>query len=87
MSNIKTRLLEHFASGNTLSVRNMYLVNITNPAREVVRNFELVYNIPVERKRIDWKHNGSSGYFFEYSLSRDNREKAVKLAKSLRNNE
>ena len=85
MSNIKTRLLGHFADGNTLSVRNMYLVNITNPAREVARNFEDVYNIPLIRKRIDWKYNGSSGFFFEYSLSPENKEKALQLIKSLNN--
>ncbi len=85
MNSIKTRLLEHFADGNTLSIRNMYLVNISNPAREVARNFESVYNIPLIRKKIEWKENGSSGYFYEYSLSPENLEKAREIRKKLIN--
>lgn len=80
---IKTRLLAHFADGNTLSIRNMYLVNISNPAREVTRNFVEIYNIPVEHRKIEWKHQGSSGYFFEYFLSPENIEKAKEVRKEL----
>ncbi len=81
MSNIKTRLLNHFAQGRTLSVRTAYKVRISNVSREIIRNFEDIHNIPLERRKIIWV----KGWYFEYYLSPENQRKADEIRKQLIN--
>ena len=84
-NNIKNRILSHFANGNTLSVRNMYLVSISNVSREIRRNFEDTHNITCNRRKVNWNFQGTSGYFFEYSIDPSDMEKVKKIREDLIN--
>lgn len=70
LSPITKRIIKHFLAGKKLSVRNMWEIRVSNISREVIRNFEQVFNIELDRKRIDWKDEYSSGYYFEYSIDK-----------------
>ena len=81
LSPIQKRLLRHFANNNTLSIKNMWLVRISNASREVSRNFEIPFGIKVNKKIITWKENGENGYYAEYSIDTNNLPKLQKLCK------
>ncbi len=74
MSAIQKRIIKELHNGTTLSVKNMYLLRCSNISREIIRQFEKPFNIVLNRKKIDWQDEFSSGYFFEYSLDLKDKE-------------
>ncbi len=69
MSAIQKRIIKELYNGTVLSVKNMYLLRCSNISREIIRQFEKPFNIELDRKKIDWQDEFSSGYYFEYSLN------------------
>lgn len=69
--NIQKRLLRHFAQGKPLSIKNMWMLKITNPAREVARAFETPFKVSLKREKIKWNENNESGYYFQYTVNND----------------
>lgn len=68
MSAIQKRIIKELYKGTTLSVRNMYLLRCSNISREIIRQFERPFNIELQRRKIEWKDEFSSGWHYEYSL-------------------
>lgn len=68
MSAIQKRIIKELYKGTTLSVRNMYLLRVSNLSRELRRQIEIPFNITLNRKTINWKDEFSSGFYYEYSL-------------------
>ena len=69
LSPIQQRLLRHFTENKPLSIKNMWMLRITNPSREVTRNFEIPFGVAINRKIVTWKENGEHGYYTEYSIN------------------
>ncbi|MDT8347874.1 MAG: hypothetical protein RQ756_08730 [Flavobacteriaceae bacterium] len=69
MSAIQKRIIKELKNGNTLSVKNMYLLRCSNISREIIRQFERPFNIALQRKRVDWSDEFSHGWYYEYSLN------------------
>lgn len=63
---IAERLLQHFANGGEVSIYNMRAVWITNPGREVTRNFEDLHNIRLVRTK---QHKPTGGTYINYSVA------------------
>ena len=81
MSAIQKRIVKQLYLGTVLSVKNMYLLRCSNISREIIRQFEIPFGITLDRKRIDWKDEFSSGYYFEYSLNPKDKEKISEIFK------
>ena len=79
MSAIQKRIIKELHNGTILSIKNMYLLRCSNISRELRRQFEIPFNIILDRKTIDWHDEFSSGYYYEYSLNPNNREDIIKL--------
>ena len=79
MSAIQKRIIKELYNGTVLSVRNMYLLRCSNLSREIIRQFELPFGIELNRKQIDWHDEFSSGYYYEYSLPKENYKDIVRL--------
>jgi hypothetical protein len=54
LSLISKRLVRHFAQGKPASIKNMWMFHISNCSREVIRNYELIFGISLNRKIITW---------------------------------
>ena len=85
MSAIQKRIVKQLYLGTVLSVKNMYLLRCSNISREIIRQFEKPFGITLDRKRIDWKDEFSSGYYFEYSLNPKDKEKLTEIYKKQSN--
>lgn len=81
---IQKRLLYHFSQGKTLSIKNMWMLRISNCSREVIRNFEIPFGIELQRETISWKDIDSNGTYCEYSISENDRLKCEQLYEYLR---
>jgi len=73
-STIAERLLQHFANGGELSIYNMRVVWITNPAREVVRNFQNIHSVRLVRTRMT---KPTGGYYIVYTLDPKDKDSIV----------
>ena len=82
MSAIQKRIVKYLYLGTIFSVKNMYLLRCSNISREIIRQFGNPFGITLERKRIDWKDEFSSGYYFEYSLNPKDKEKLSEIYKN-----
>jgi len=69
MSAIQKRIIKELYYGTTLSVKNMHKLRCSNIAREIIRQFEVPFNITLERKTITWRDEFSDGWYYEYSLN------------------
>jgi len=76
------RLLFHFNSGKTLSIKTMWQVRISNCSREIRRQLEIPFGIELQRETIRWKDSFGSGYYFEYSLNPNDLEKINGILKA-----
>ena len=74
MSAIQKRILRELYKGTVLSVKNMYLLRVTNISREIIRQFEIPFGIKLDRKRIEWSDDYGHGYYFEYRLNPKDRQ-------------
>lgn len=74
MSAIQKRIIKELHKGTVLSVKNMYLLRCSNISRELIRQFEKPFNIELNRKKIEWKDEFSSGYYYEYSLNKEDKK-------------
>jgi len=81
LSPIQKRLLYHFASRKKLSIKNMFLIKISNISREIRRNFEIPFGIELQRETVTWKDEYSDGYYYEYSLKLGDWFKVMDLCK------
>lgn len=79
MSAIQKRIIKELYNGTTLSVKNMYKLRCSNISREIIRRFEQPFNIVLDRKKVEWKDEFSSGWYYEYSLNQKDKEKIKKL--------
>lgn len=75
MSAIQKRIIKELYNGTILSVRNMYVLRCSNISRELLRQFERPFQIELQRKKINWSDEFSSGWYFEYSLSPNDKQK------------
>ena len=78
-SPIQKRLIKHFLSGTPLSIKNIWLIKVSNCSREIRRNFEIPFGVELNRKTITWKDDYSDGWYFEYSLKNSDYEKIKNL--------
>jgi hypothetical protein len=78
-SPIQKRLIKHFLSGTPLSIKNIWLIKVSNCSREIRRNFEIPFGVELNRKTITWKDEYSDGWYFEYSLKNSDYEKIKNL--------
>jgi hypothetical protein len=78
-SPIQKRLIKHFLSGKSLSIKNIWLIKVSNCSREIRRNFEIPFGVELNRKTITWKDEYSDGWYFEYSLKNSDYEKIKDL--------
>ena len=74
MSAIQKRILRELYKGTVLSVKNMYLLRVTNISREIIRQFEIPFGIILDRKCIRWKDEFGHGIYYEYRLNQNDRE-------------
>jgi len=81
MSAIEKRISRHLLAGKELSIKNMYVVRVSNISREIRRRIEIPLNIELDRKKIEWKDNFGSGYYFEYRLKQSDFPKVLELYK------
>jgi hypothetical protein len=72
------RLIRHFAQGKSLSVKNMFLVKISNVSREIRRNYEQIFDVELTRTVVKWEDVFSNGWYYEYSFP--NIEMAKRIA-------
>lgn len=79
MSAIKKRIIKELHNGTVLSVKNMYLLRCSNISREILRQFEKPFNITLDRKKINWTDEFSSGWYYEYSLNPKDIKKLEKI--------
>lgn len=79
MSAIKKRIIKELHKGTILSVKNMYLLRCSNISREIIRQFEVPFNITLDRKTIEWTDEFSSGWYYEYSISPKDKSKLDEL--------
>lgn len=79
MSEIKKRIIKELYKGTKLSIKNMYLIRCSNISREIIRQFEEPFDIILNRQKIKWNENGSSGSYYEYSLRNEDYPKVEKL--------
>lgn len=75
-STIAERLLQHFANGGEVSIYNMRVVWITNPAREVTRNFEDIHNVRLVRTKVPKPTGGS---YIVYTLDPKDKDRIVEI--------
>jgi hypothetical protein len=78
-SPIQKRLIKHFLSGKSLSIKNIWLIKVSNCSREIRRNFEIPFGVELNRKTITWKDEYSDGWYFEYSLKNSDYKKIKDL--------
>jgi hypothetical protein len=78
-SPIQKRLIKHFLSGKSLSIKNIWLIKVSNCSREIRRNFEIPFGVELNRKTITWKDEYSDGWYFEYSLKNTDYKKIKDL--------
>ena len=83
MSQIQKRIIRELYSGTKLSVRNQYRVKCSNISREIVRQFEIPFGIILDRKCIRWKDEYGNGYYYEYSLNENDRDKFIEVYNKL----
>ena len=76
---IQKRLIKHFLTGVPLSIKNIWLIRCSNCSREIRRNFEIPFEVELERKQIKWKDEFSDGWYFEYTLKDSDYEKIKNL--------
>ena len=81
LSPVQKRLLRHFTENKPLSIKNMWMLRITNPAREITRNFEVPFGVAINKKTITWKENGEHGYYTEYTINPNDLQKLQMLCK------
>lgn len=81
MSPIQKRLLRHFASGKSLSIKNMWMMCISNCSREVIRNFEVPFDVVLDRKVIPRTDEYSHANYTEYSVNKKDLRRIIKIAK------
>jgi hypothetical protein len=62
-----------------ISIKNIWLIKVSNCSREIRRNFEIPFGVELNRKTITWKDDYSDGYYFEYSLKNSDYEKIKNL--------
>ena len=79
MSAIQKRILRELYLGTVLSVKNMYLLRVTNISREIVRQFEIPFGIILDRKCVTWVDEYGNGYYFEYSLNPKDRDQFMEV--------
>lgn len=79
MSEIKKRIIKELYKGTKLSIKNMYLIRCSNISREIIRQFEEPFDIILNRQKIKWNENGSSGSYYEYSLRNEDYPEVEKL--------
>jgi len=84
MSAIQKRILRHLVNGNELSIRNMFIVRISNCSREVRRQVEQPLGIQLHREEIKWKDDLGSGYYFEYRLNPQDKERVLEHLTNLK---
>lgn len=78
-SPIQKRLIKHFLAGKSLSIKNIWLIKVSNCSREIRRNFEIPFGVELNRKTITWKDEYSDGWYFEYSLKNSDYKKIKDL--------
>jgi hypothetical protein len=76
---LQKRLINHFLSGMTLSIKNVWVIRASNCSREIRRNFEIPFGVELNRKTITWKDEYSDGWYYEYSLKNSDYKKIKDL--------
>jgi len=76
---IQKRLIKHFLTGTPLSIKNIWLIKCSNCSREIRRNFEIPFEVELNRNKIKWKDEFSDGWYYEYSLKNSDYEKIKNL--------
>ena len=74
-SPIQKRLIKHFLSGKSLSIKKIWLIKVSNCSREIRRNFEIPFGVRLNRKTITWKDEYSNGWYFKYTLKNSDYKK------------